>query len=40
MRDGKAVIAEFRDIPTWWEKNKALMIKHFEALGEMYYQRT
>jgi branched-chain amino acid transport system substrate-binding protein len=40
MRDGKAVIAEFRDIPTWWEKNKDVMIRHLEDLGEMYYQRT
>ncbi len=40
MRDGKAVIAEYSDIPTWWDKNKDVMIRHFEELGEMYYQRT
>jgi branched-chain amino acid transport system substrate-binding protein len=40
IEDGKAVIKEFRSIPAWWDKNKDIMIKHFEAMGEMYYQRT
>jgi branched-chain amino acid transport system substrate-binding protein len=40
IQDGKARIQEFRSIPDWWNKNKDLMIKQFEAMGEMYYQRT
>ncbi|MGH6719846.1 MAG: ABC transporter substrate-binding protein [Alphaproteobacteria bacterium] len=40
MQNGKATIVEYGSIPAWWEKNKDLMIKHFEALGEMWYQRT
>ncbi len=40
IENGKAVIKEFKSIPDWWEKNSAVMIKHFEAMGEMYYQRT
>jgi branched-chain amino acid transport system substrate-binding protein len=40
IRDGKARIQEFRSIPAWWDENKELMIKHFEAMGEMHYQRT
>ena len=40
IQDGKARIQEFRSIPDWWNKNKDLMIKHFEAMGEMHYQRT
>ena len=40
IRDGKARIQEFRSIPDWWDKNKDLMLKHFEAMGEMHYQRT
>ena len=39
IQDGKAKIVEFKSIPEWWDKNKAIMIKHFEALGEMWYQR-
>ena len=39
IEDGKAKIKQYRSIPDWWGKNKALMIKHFEALGQMYYQR-
>src|ERR687898_3370741 len=30
IQDGKARIQEFRSIPDWWDKNKDLMIKHFE----------
>ena len=40
IEDGKAVIKEYRSIPAWWDKHKDLMIKHFEAMGEMYYQRA
>jgi len=39
LENGKAVIKEYRSIPAWWAKHSALMIKHFEAMGEMYYQR-
>jgi hypothetical protein len=40
IEDGKAVIKEFRSIPDWWAKHKDVMIKHFEAMGEMFYQRS
>ncbi|MEX2648251.1 MAG: ABC transporter substrate-binding protein [Alphaproteobacteria bacterium] len=40
MQNGKAKIVEYGSIPAWWDKNKNLMIKHFEDLGEMWYQRT
>ncbi|MBM3584448.1 MAG: ABC transporter substrate-binding protein [Alphaproteobacteria bacterium] len=40
MQNGKATIVEYGDIPTWWEKAKDATIKHFEELGEMWYQRT
>ncbi len=39
IQDGKARIAEYRSIPAWWDKHKDIMIKHMEAMGEMYYQR-
>jgi branched-chain amino acid transport system substrate-binding protein len=39
IKDGKAQIQEYKSIPSWWEKNKEIMIKHMEAMGEMYYQR-
>ena len=39
IEDGKAVIKGFKSIPDWWEKHSAIMIKHFEAMGEMHYQR-
>ncbi len=39
IEDGKARIKEFRSIPQWWDKNKDVAIKHFEAMGEMHYQR-
>jgi branched-chain amino acid transport system substrate-binding protein len=39
VEGGKARIKEFRSIPAWWDKHGALLIKHFEAMGEMYYQR-
>ncbi len=40
IESGKTVIKEYRSIPDWWSKNSAVMIKHFEAMGEMFYQRT
>ena len=40
IQDGKAKIVAFKSIPAWWDKNKDIMIKHFEALGEMWYQRN
>lgn len=40
IQDGKAKIVEYRNIIDWWNKHKDLMIKHFEALGEMWYQRS
>jgi branched-chain amino acid transport system substrate-binding protein len=40
IENGKAVIKEYRSIPDWWSKHKDIMIKHFEAMGEMFYQRT
>ncbi|GAB4269305.1 MAG: ABC transporter substrate-binding protein [Deferrisomatales bacterium] len=39
IRDGRARIEEFRSIPAWWAKHKKLLIKHMEAMGQMYYQR-
>jgi len=40
IEDGKAKIKEFKSIPAWWDKHKAIMIKHMEALNQMYYQRS
>ncbi|MGE5260493.1 MAG: ABC transporter substrate-binding protein [Actinomycetota bacterium] len=39
IEDGKAKIKQYKSIPDWWAKNKDIMIKHFEALDQMYYQR-
>lgn len=39
VQDGKARIQEFRSIIDWWNKNSKLMVKHFEAMDQMYYQR-
>jgi branched-chain amino acid transport system substrate-binding protein len=39
IEDGKAKIEQYRSIPDWSAKNKAIMIKQFEALDQMYYQR-
>ena len=39
MENGKAVIKEYRSIPDWWGKNAQLMVKHYEDMGQMYYQR-
>jgi branched-chain amino acid transport system substrate-binding protein len=40
IQNGKAVIVEFKSIPAWWDKNKDVMIKKFEDMGEMWYQRS
>jgi len=39
IENGKATIKEFKSIPDWWEKHGKLLVKSFEAMGEMYYQR-
>ena len=39
IEGGKAVIKEFKSIPDWWDAHGDVMVKHFEAMGEMYYQR-
>ena len=39
IEGGKAKIKEMKSIPTWWDAHSDLMVKHFEAMGEMYYQR-
>ena len=40
IQNGKAVIVEFKNIPEWWDEHSETMIKHFEAMGEMWYQRA
>ena len=40
IEDGKAKIKAFKSIPEWWGKHKDLLIKHMEALDQMYYQRS
>ncbi len=39
IENGKAVIKEYRSIPQWWDQHGQLLVKHFEKMGEMYYQR-
>ncbi len=39
IENGKAKIKEFKSIPDWWRKHGKLLVKHFEKMGEMYYQR-
>jgi branched-chain amino acid transport system substrate-binding protein len=39
IESGKAVIKEFKSIPAWWDAHGALLVKHMEDLGQMYYQR-
>ena len=39
IEGGKAKIKEFRSIPAWWDRHGDLLIKQFEDMGEMYYQR-
>jgi branched-chain amino acid transport system substrate-binding protein len=40
IRDGKAVISQYRSIPAWWAKHSDLMIKHMRDLGQMWDQRS
>jgi len=39
IENGKAVIKEYRSIPQWWDMHGQILVKHFEKMGEMYYQR-
>ena len=39
IEGGKARIKEYRSIPAWWDKHGKLLVKHMEALDQMYYQR-
>jgi len=39
IENGRARIQEYRSIPAWWDKHSAVLIKHMEEMGEMYYQR-
>lgn len=39
IENGKARIKEYKSIPEWWGRHSALLIKHMEARGQMYYQR-
>ena len=39
IEGGKARIKAYKSIPAWWNKHSKLLIKHMEALGQMYYQR-
>ncbi len=39
IRDGKARIAEYRSIPTWWDRHGALLMKEMRELGQMWDQR-
>lgn len=40
IRDGKATIAEFGDIPAWWAKNKDVLIKRMRERNQMWDQRA
>jgi branched-chain amino acid transport system substrate-binding protein len=40
IEGGKAKIKQYKSIPDWWNKHSALMIKHMEALKQMYYHRS
>ncbi|MGH6946780.1 MAG: ABC transporter substrate-binding protein [Kiloniellales bacterium] len=39
VENGKAVIKEFKSIPEWMGQHQKLLVKHMDALGQMYYQR-
>ncbi len=39
IEGGKARIKEYKSIPAWWAKHGKLLVKHMDALGQMYYQR-
>lgn len=40
IEDGKAVIKEFRSIPDWYSRHGDLLIKHMQAYGQMWDQRS
>lgn len=40
IQDGRARIVEYRSIPEWWGKHKDVLIKHMEALNQMWYQQS
>lgn len=40
IEDGKAVIKDFKSIPEWYASHGDVLIKHMDALGQMYYQRA
>ena len=40
IENGKAVIKEYRSIPAWWDKHGDLLVKHMNALGQLWSQRT
>ena len=40
IEGGKATIKEFRSIPAWYEKHGDLLVKHMQAYGQMWDQRS
>jgi branched-chain amino acid transport system substrate-binding protein len=40
IENGKAVIKEFRSIPDWYSRHGDLLIKHMQAYGQMWDQRS
>lgn len=40
IEGGKARIKEFRNIPAWYDKHGDLLIKHMQAYGQMWDQRS
>jgi len=40
IRDGKAVIEEYGNIPAWWAKHKDLMVKYMRERKQMWDQRA
>lgn len=39
IQNGRARIQEFSSIPDWWNKNKALLIRHMRSMNLMWDQR-
>ncbi|MGD9919870.1 MAG: ABC transporter substrate-binding protein [Pseudorhodoplanes sp.] len=39
IQDGKARIQEFASIPDWWDRNKAILVRHMRNLELMWDQR-
>ena len=39
IEGGKARIKEYKSIPEWWDAHGELLVKHMDAMGQMYYQR-